>query len=262
MTQGLSCDTLTSIQASSFASPESSLDLLLPLTACRLLGGAPSSTAPDAGLFRSSILAKVAGRGSADGEVAIGIRKDAAKRRTKLAKGNKRLKIGIRRLGVGEMRPVVLVSATPPRKMKLKGESLVVKRSVRFGNGRTERKNGSSSCRLTKAGSFSKAASNAPSPFSTSAQQSIVLSFPAPPSRAAFLNAIPTRNALAARIHPDCPKFNQLNAPFSVNGSHPTPNRPHLCRTWASILRFRHHIRRCAAARVSLGSERRLAAGH
>jgi hypothetical protein len=77
-TQGVSCDTLTSIQASSFMSPESSLDLLLPLTACRLLGGAQSSTAPDAGLFLSSILAKVAGRGSADGEVAIGIRKRAA----------------------------------------------------------------------------------------------------------------------------------------------------------------------------------------
>jgi hypothetical protein len=59
-------------------SPASSLDLLLPLTACRLLGGAQSSTAPDAGLFLSSILAKVAGRGGASGEVAIGIRKSAA----------------------------------------------------------------------------------------------------------------------------------------------------------------------------------------
>lgn len=66
--------TLTSIQASSFMSPESSLALLLPLTACRLLGGAQSSTALDAGLFLSSILAKVAGRGGADRGVAIGIR--------------------------------------------------------------------------------------------------------------------------------------------------------------------------------------------
>jgi hypothetical protein len=77
-TQGMSCDTLTSIHASSFMSPESSLDLLAPLTACRLLGGAQSSTALDAGLFLSSILAKVAGRGkAADREVAIVIRKGA-----------------------------------------------------------------------------------------------------------------------------------------------------------------------------------------
>lgn len=46
-------------------SAESSFDLLLPLTACRLVGGAQSSTAVDAGLFLSSILTKVAGRGGA-----------------------------------------------------------------------------------------------------------------------------------------------------------------------------------------------------
>lgn len=51
---------------------------LLPLTAWRLLGGAPSSTALDAGLFLSSILARAAGRGRAEVEVAIGIRKGAA----------------------------------------------------------------------------------------------------------------------------------------------------------------------------------------
>lgn len=52
---------LTSIQASSFMSPESSLDLLPPLTACLLLGGANSSTALTAGRFLSSILPKVVG---------------------------------------------------------------------------------------------------------------------------------------------------------------------------------------------------------
>lgn len=78
-TQGRSCDILTSIQASSFMSPESSLDLLLPLTACRLLGGAQSSTALDAGLFLSSILTKAAGWGGADVNAESGIRKGAAR---------------------------------------------------------------------------------------------------------------------------------------------------------------------------------------
>jgi len=73
---------LTSIHVSSLESPTSSLDLLPPFTACRLLGGAPSSTALDAGLFLSSILAKVAGWGR-DGEVAIGIRKMASARERK-----------------------------------------------------------------------------------------------------------------------------------------------------------------------------------
>lgn len=65
---------LTSIHNSSLSLSASSLGLLAPLTAWRLLGGALSSTAVDAGLFLSSILAKVAGRGT-EGEVAIGIRK-------------------------------------------------------------------------------------------------------------------------------------------------------------------------------------------
>lgn len=63
---------LTSIQASSLESLESSLDLLVPLTACRLVGGATSS-ALAAGLFLSSILT-VVGRGTAEGEVATGMR--------------------------------------------------------------------------------------------------------------------------------------------------------------------------------------------
>jgi len=103
-------------------SPESSLDLLLPFTAWRLLGGAPSSTAPGAGLFLSSILAKVAGRGSADGEVAIGIRKGAATTRKKRENGVWKLKVGIGKRGGGARRRVVLASATAARKMKLKGE--------------------------------------------------------------------------------------------------------------------------------------------
>ena len=69
--------TRTSIHASSFRSPESSLALPPPLTACLLLGGARSSTALTAGLFLSSILTKVAGRGDAVGEVAIGMRREA-----------------------------------------------------------------------------------------------------------------------------------------------------------------------------------------
>ena len=69
--------TRTSIHASSFRSPESSLTLPPPLTACLLLGGARSSTALTAGLFLSSILTKVAGRGDAVGEVAIGMRRVA-----------------------------------------------------------------------------------------------------------------------------------------------------------------------------------------
>jgi hypothetical protein len=87
--RGPSCDTLTSIHASSFMSPESSFSLLLPLTACRLLGGAPSSTAPDAGLFLSSILTKVVGPGGADREVAICIRKE---RRGRQVRDEKELK--------------------------------------------------------------------------------------------------------------------------------------------------------------------------
>ncbi len=69
--------TLTSIQASSLASPLSSRDLLEPFTACRLLGGAKSSALVMAGLFLSSILTKVDERGTAAaaGEVAIGMRK-------------------------------------------------------------------------------------------------------------------------------------------------------------------------------------------
>jgi len=64
---------LTSIQASSLIST-SLLSLLLPLMAWRLLGGAPSSTALEAGLFLSSIVAGVAGRGDAVTDVANGIR--------------------------------------------------------------------------------------------------------------------------------------------------------------------------------------------
>ncbi len=63
--------TLTSIQASSL----SSLDLLLPLTACRLLGGAISSEPFRAGLLRSSILT-TAERGAVVGEVDRGIRNE------------------------------------------------------------------------------------------------------------------------------------------------------------------------------------------
>lgn len=61
--------TLTSIQASS----PSSLDLLPPLTACRLLGGAMSSELFRAGRLRSSILTTVEG-GAVVGEVDKGIR--------------------------------------------------------------------------------------------------------------------------------------------------------------------------------------------
>lgn len=63
--------TLTSIQASS----PSSLDLLLPFTACRLLGGAMSSALFRAGLLRSSILTTV-DRGAVVGEVDRGIRNE------------------------------------------------------------------------------------------------------------------------------------------------------------------------------------------
>ena len=60
---------LTSIQASS----PSSLDLLLPFTACRLLGGAISSELLKAGLLRSSILTTV-DRGAIVGDVDKGMR--------------------------------------------------------------------------------------------------------------------------------------------------------------------------------------------
>ena len=110
-------------------SPESSLDLLLPLTACRLLGGATSSTALDAGLFLSSILAKVAGRGGADGVVATGIRKGAAGSRAspavqkgsaegKKKKVEKKRRIKIRNRVAERWRNGGLeswASATPPR---------------------------------------------------------------------------------------------------------------------------------------------------
>jgi hypothetical protein len=83
---------LTSIHNSSLSLSASSLGLLAPLTAWRLLGGALSSTAVDAGLFLSSILAKVAGRGN-EGEVAIGIRKGLGEG------GNKRKKAESREPG-------------------------------------------------------------------------------------------------------------------------------------------------------------------
>ena len=112
---------LTSIQASSFMSPESSLDLLLPLTACRLLGGAQSSTAPDAGLFLSSILTKAAGRGSADGEVAIGIRKGAATTTGTRKKGEEKedgMKILVGAREMAEWRPVVVCPSDAPERKK------------------------------------------------------------------------------------------------------------------------------------------------
>lgn len=46
----------------------------MPLTAILLLGGARSSEPPRAGLFLSSILVVVEGRGEAEGVVATGIR--------------------------------------------------------------------------------------------------------------------------------------------------------------------------------------------
>lgn len=64
-------EVLTSIQASS---PVSSRDLLLPLTCCRLLGGARSSALLIAGLFLSSILTTGEVGRRAEGEVATGIR--------------------------------------------------------------------------------------------------------------------------------------------------------------------------------------------
>src|SRR5690242_6522128 len=64
--------TLTSIQVSSFVSSASSF-ALDPLTATLLLGGAMSSVLLIAGLFRSSILTSVDGRG--EGVVVKGIRK-------------------------------------------------------------------------------------------------------------------------------------------------------------------------------------------
>lgn len=66
---------LTSIQPSSFISGPSSL-VLVPFTATRLLGGASSSVLI-AGLFLSSILEVVDGRGEAVGVVATGMRRRA-----------------------------------------------------------------------------------------------------------------------------------------------------------------------------------------
>lgn len=63
----------TSTQFSSFMSRASSL-ALEPLMAILLVGGASSSAAPMAGLFLSSILQSVDGRGEAAGVVATGIR--------------------------------------------------------------------------------------------------------------------------------------------------------------------------------------------
>lgn len=60
--------------ASSFISDGSSL-ILEPLTATLLLGGARSSAPPMAGLFLSSILESVDGRGEAAGDVATGMRR-------------------------------------------------------------------------------------------------------------------------------------------------------------------------------------------
>jgi hypothetical protein len=64
---------LTSTQLSSFISGPSSF-VLEPLTATLLLGGARSSALLMAGLFLSSILDIVGGRGEAEGVVAAGIR--------------------------------------------------------------------------------------------------------------------------------------------------------------------------------------------
>lgn len=64
----------TSIQASSPISTVWSRDLLLPLTWCRLLGGARSSELLMAGLFLSSILTIGEVGRAAEGEVATGIR--------------------------------------------------------------------------------------------------------------------------------------------------------------------------------------------
>lgn len=64
---------LTSTQLSSFNSGPSSL-VLEPLTATLLLGGARSSALLMAGLFLSSILDIVDGRGEAEGVVTAGIR--------------------------------------------------------------------------------------------------------------------------------------------------------------------------------------------